>query len=199
MYARINENGDIVEFPIPNLDILRFGESIPDDVIEVDTETNKPLVTWDKTLLYDGIENINGSYILNYTITERFSNFEDKRKCVQNLITQYNKQNEAKFNSLVKEINLPYKQEEINSWNLQVQESKNYLNGINDYAFIQLLADQRGIELSGLVTKIMEKHMNYVNSYGDVLGRYQKNRELLSSINLEDETTFDLIDQYGWQ
>jgi len=199
MYARINENGDIVEFPIPNLDILRFRESIPDDVIEVDTETNKPSVTWDKTLLYDGIENINGSYILNYTITERFSNFEDKRKCVQNLITQYNKQNEAKFNSLVKEINLPYKQEEINSWNIQVQESKNYLNGINDYAFIQLLADQRGIELSGLVTKIMEKHMNYVNSYGDVLGRYQKNRELLSSINLEDETTFDLIDQYGWQ
>jgi hypothetical protein len=199
MYARINENGDIVEFPIVNLDILRFGESIPDDVIEVDTETNKPTLTWDKILLHDSIENINGSYILNYTISERFSKFEDKKKCVENLIIQYNKQNEAKFNSLVKEINFPYKQEEINSWNLQVQESKNYLNGINDCAFIELLANQRGIEISELVTKIMEKHMNYVNSYGDVLGMYQKNRELLSSINLDDETTFDLIDQYGWQ
>lgn len=200
MYAKIDSQGNIVEFPVRNYDLFNMisSESLPDDIVEVDSNTNMPQTTWNQILKYDGIENINGNYILNYAVSERYFDFDDKKKFIENLIKQYLGENERRFSALSKQINTSYKQDEINTWNLQVTEAKNYLNNINDHSFISKLATERGIDLSDFANKIIAKHNSYVEEYGSVLGKYQKNRQLLSSIDLTDESTFDLIDQYGW-
>lgn len=198
MYAKIDDKGNIIQFPYRELDILSMNGNLPPDAVEVDTEKNKPQVSWDKILFYDDIENIGGSYILNYRISERFSDYDSKKLYISNLIKQYSEQNEKKFKSSVREVNLPYTQDEMNSWSIQVDESKNYLNGVGDYSFIEKLSQNREIELSELVNKIIQKHNNYIENYAKILGIYQRNREILSSIDLNDESTFYLIDQYGW-
>lgn len=200
MYARIDNDGNVIEFPVREYDrfLLPSSEPLPDDVVEVDTETNKPITTWNQILSYNGIENINGNYLLNYSVNQRHNDFDSKKSFIEKLVRQYKDQNERKFIALSKQINAPYKQDEINTWNLQITEAKNYLNDIDDYSFISKLAAERGIDLSDFVNKIIAKHNSYIEEYGTMLGKYQKNRELLSSIDLTDETTFDLIDQYGW-
>lgn len=200
MYAKIDSQGNVIEFPVRNYDSFSplSSETLSDDIVEVDTETNKPQTTWNQILNYNGIENNNGNYILNYTISERYSDLDSKKKFIEKLINQYQDQNEKKFISLTKQVNVPYRQDEINTWNLQVTEAKNYLNGIDDYSFISRLAKEREIEILDLVNKIIVKHNSYVEEYGSILGKYQKNRQLLSNIDLNDESTFDLIDQYGW-
>jgi len=200
MYARIDNDGNVIEFPVREYDrfLLPSSEPLLDDVVEVDTETNKPITTWNQILSYNGIENINGNYFLNYSVNERHNDFDSKKTFIEKLVKQYKNQNERKFIALSKQINASYKQDEINTWNLQVTEAKNYLNDIDDYSFITKLAQERGIDLSDFVNKIMTKHNSYIEEYGTMLGKYQKNRELLFSIDLSDETTFDLIDQYGW-
>ena len=200
MYARIDNDGNVIEFPVREYDrfLLPSSEPLPDDVVEVDTETNKPITTWNQILSYNGIENTNGNYFLNYSVNQRYTDFDSKKSFIEKLVRQYKDQNERKFVSLSKQINALYKQNEINTWNLQITEAKNYLNDINDYSFISKLEAERGINLSDFVNKIIAKHNSYTEEYGTMLGKYQKNRELLSSIDLTDETTFDLIDQYGW-
>lgn len=200
MYAKIDDSGNIIEFPVRDFDILRLSSSdpIPDNLVEVDTETNKPPTTWNQILNYNGVVNIDGNYFLNYSVNERYNNFDSKKSFIEKLVRQYKDQNERKFVALSKQINLSYKQDEINTWNLQVTEAKNYLNNINDHSFISKLAAERGIDLSDFVNKIVIKHNSYFEKYGNILGKYQKNRELLSNIDFNDESTFDLIDQYGW-
>lgn len=198
MYARIDNDGNVIEFPVLDSTLQFPNQTIPSDIVEVDVETNKPQTTWNKILKYDNIENVGGSYILSYIIEDRFSNIEDKKKFIKNLIKQYSDQNEKTFKYLSENINSPYRQEEINTWTLQVTEANNYLNGAGEYPFISKLAEKRNISISDLVNKIIEKHNTYINNYSEILGKYQKNRELLSTIDLNDELTFDLIDQYGW-
>ncbi len=203
MYARVDIDGNVTQFPvysINNISIEDFllNESLPSDIVEVDIVTNRPDETWNQKLIYSNVENVGGEYRLNYTTSEKFSDLESKKNGIAKLIEQYSNQNELRYKQTSKNSNSKYSEDEVNTWTLQLTEAKNYLNGVNDYTFINKLSQKRGIELSDFSNKIVEKHNSYVEEYGNILGIYQKNRELLSSIDLNDETTFDSIDQYGW-
>jgi hypothetical protein len=196
MYAKIDENGNVIEFPLsPFLPKIDINSS---DIVEVDTEANKPHSTWNTNLYYDGIENIDGRYVLKYKTSERYSDFDSKKKAIEELVNLYSGQNEGTFESLSKDFNSSYTQSEINTWNLQIVEANNYLNGIGEYSFISKLAEERNVSVNYLANKIVEKHNSYISNYSIILGKYQKNRELLSNIDLNNELTFHLIDQYGW-
>lgn len=201
MYAKIDSQGNVIEFPVFSEDPISLlpNKPLPSDWVEVDTETNKPKPSWNIRLDYDRIERVGDKYILNYISSEQYLDFESKKAGITHLLKIYANINETTFKLKEKEVISEYPQEEINTWSLQLSEAKNYLNGVDDYAFISKLALERGIELSELVTKIISRHGAYVESYGALLGRYQRNRQILSSIDLNDETTFDLIDQYGWE
>lgn len=203
MYARIDSNGNVVEFPvyiIDGLPIMGGGYSgdLPEDIVEVDVYTNKPSTTWNQALTYSDIEIVNGQYILNYNTTTKFSDFESKQSYIRDLVGIYRKNNESKFTTMAEQVNGIYKQPEINTWFLQVTEAKNYINNVNDYPLLTKLAEKRGITISEMVDNVMQKYEAHTLAYGEVLGTYQKNRDLLDSIDLDDETTFDLIDSYGW-
>jgi hypothetical protein len=166
--------------------------------VEVDVVTNRPTETWNQKLIYGNVENVGGEDRVNYTVGEKFSDLVSKKNGIEKLIKQYSNQNELRYKQTSKNSNSKYSEDEVNTWTLQLTEAKNYLNGVNDYTFITKLSQKREIELSDFANKIVEKHNSYVEDYGNILGIYQKNRELLSSIDLNDETTFDSIDQYGW-
>lgn len=202
MYARIDSNGNVIEFPVNIIDgfpiFTTTPENLPDDIVEVDVNTNKPSTTWNQSLTYSDIVISNGQYILNYNITTRFNDFESKQSYIKDLVTIYRKNNESKFAFMSEQVNGIYKQPEINTWFLQVNEAKNYINNINDYPLLTKLAEKRGITISQMVDNVIQKYEAHTAAYGEILGTYQKNREILDSIDLNDENTFDLIDSYGW-
>jgi len=203
MYARIDSNGNVVEFPVYIIDGFpimggSYSGDLPEDIVEVDVYTNKPSTTWNQALTYSDIEIVNGQYILNYNTTTKFSDFESKQSYIRDLVGIYRKNNESKFTTMAEQVNGIYKQPEINTWFLQVTEAKNYINNVNDYPLLTKLAEKRGITISEMIDNVMQKYEVHTLAYGEVLGTYQKNRDLLDSIDLDDETTFDLIDSYGW-
>jgi len=202
MYAKIDEQGNVVEFPYitDRLGGAKEFRDIPADAVEVDTTSLRPAVSWNQKLMHDAvIKNEDGTYALTFTTEVKFSTFEDKQKWMKIAITQNKKQNENIFKSKVAQIKAGYPEEETISWDQQAKEAALYLLDKNAYVpLIDNMSKNRNTTLLELSTRIVEKTNLYANAYGTILGIYQKNNDILGSIDIEDETTFDNIDAYGW-
>jgi len=201
IYAKIDEQGNVLEFPYRIDEIARItNQVLPTDVIEVDSETLKPNTSWNEKLLYDNLVNNNGVYQLSYTVSNRFDTTEQKKKAIAVLVSQHKKQNKATFKSKVLQLKSNYSDDEILSWDAQVKEANDFLNGADmTGSLIETISIQRGITLEEISNRILLKRQAFNNSYGVVLGKFQKNEDILESIDLEDETTYSSIDLYGWE
>jgi len=201
VYAKIDEQGNVLEFPYRIDEIVRItNQVLPTDVIEVDSETLKPNTSWNEKLLYDNLVNNNGVYQLSYTVSNRFDTTEQKKKAIAVLVSQHKKQNKATFKSKVLQLKSNYSDDEILSWDAQVKEANDFLNGADmTGSLIETISIQRGITLEEISNRILLKRQAFNNSYGVVLGKFQKNEDILESIDLEDETTYSSIDLYGWE
>ena len=201
VYAKIDEQGNVLEFPYRIDEIVRItNQELPTDVIEVDSETLKPNANWDEKLLYDNLVNNSGVYQLSYTVSNKFDTTEQKKKAITGLVSQYKKQNKATFKSKVLQLKSNYPDDEILSWDAQVKEANDFLNGADmTGSLIETISIQRGITLEEISNRILLKRQAFNNSYGAVLGKFQKNEDILESIDLEDETTYSSIDLYGWE
>jgi len=200
MYAKIDNQGAVIEFPY-RINRLEFtvNQALPTNIIEVDTETFKPSAKWDQKLLYGNLANNNGVYQLSYTVSARFDTIEQKKKAITSLLLQYKKQNKAAFNSKISRLKSNYPDDEILSWDTQVKEANDFLNGVDMAgSLIEIISIQRGITLEEISSRILAKKQIFNSSYGIILGQFQKNSDILDSIILEDEFTFDNIDLYGW-
>ena len=195
-YAKVNEEGTVIEFPY----YVERSSDVPEDAVEVDTASLKPAVTWNIKLMYDEvIKNDDGTYVLKYTEEPKFNTLEDKQKWMKVAVDQHKKQNEKTFKAKISQLKTGYTDEEILSWDQQSKEAELYLlDDTSTVSLIQKIALQRGVSLSELATKISEKNALFNESYGSILGTYQKNKDTLDGIDLEDETTFSNIDLYGW-
>jgi len=201
IYAKIDEQGNVLEFPYRIDEIVRItNQVLPTDVIEVDSETLKPNTSWNEKLLYDNLVNNNGVYQLSYAVSNRFDTTEQKKKAIAVLVSQHKKQNKATFKSKVLQLKSNYSDDEILSWDAQVKEANDFLNGADmTGSLIETISIQRGITLEEISNRILLKRQAFNNSYGVVLGKFQKNEDILESIDLEDETTYSSIDLYGWE
>lgn len=200
IYAKIDEQGNVTEFPY-RVDPIKSitNQELPADVVEVDSETLKPSTSWDQKLICNNLVNNNGVYQLSYTILNRFDNLEQKKKAIAGLFSQHKKQNKAVFASKVTQLKSSYPADEILSWDAQVKEANDFLNGVDmTGSLIETVAIQRGITLEEISTRILAKRQMFNNLYGTILGQFQKNEDILDSIDLEDETTYSSIDSYGW-
>jgi len=200
LYAKIDEDGNVAQFPY-RLDLSKIiTEDAPEDAVEVDVSSLRPETSWNQRLLYNEVvKNIDGTYALSYTKEAKFSAFEDKQKWIKIAIGQNKKQNEKIFKNKVTQLKFGYQEEEILSWDQQSTEAKAYLSD-NDASvpLIEKMSENRKLDLLQLANRIIEKNNFFKNAYGDILGKYQKNNDILDSIDLDDETTFDNIDLYGW-
>jgi len=191
LYAKINNKQEIQEFP------YRWnGRDVPEDAVLVDTESRKPERTWDKNLFYDNVEQVDGQYVLNYKIEERYDTQEDKINRLKTEVERATQRNEKRFINQVKQIESTYPQEERNSWPTQRQEAAAYNADNNvDTPLLSVLAAQRGITVSEMVSKVLANVSEYNQVYGEALGEYQRNKVLLEQVVLEDESTWVYFDE----
>ena len=103
--------------------------------------------------------------------------------------------NQRSFKQKVNELTKESTSEEIISWDTQAAEALAYQSdNSTSIPLLTNIALSRGISVDELVKKVLDAVNAYNISYGALLGKFQKNKTLLSSINLEDNTTWDIID-----
>lgn len=90
-YAKIDENGDVIEFPyrlIIENPIAPNEDEIPEDAVLVDTLTNRPTgLMWYQGAWFDTVERDGDNYVVTYTTGEkRWANDEEKKKTLETLI-----------------------------------------------------------------------------------------------------------------
>jgi len=202
MYAKINEEGNVVEFPYRDLSRPDFlpEQELPADAVEVDTETNRPQDAWDKKLFYDNVEKMGDKYVLNYRIEERFSTHEDKVNRFKDMVEKKRIENDDWLEKKTAELNSSYPFSEQQSWSIQREEALKYRD---DNAFVppllSVIAENRGVTISEMVDKVLVNVDFYNRSFGEILGVYQRNRDLLNSIDFGVEDSWSNFYLVVWE
>ena len=197
IYAKINTDGTVAQFPYQSVTInnLRPNQTLPTDAVEVDTETNKPATTWKQVANFNSVEKSGDNYIATYTVADRYADDASKLKGITTLKKQHEGTNERNFAVKAKDLVSDYSEFERTTWNQQLQEATLYTadNGAST-PLLSIIATERGITVADLVTKVLANATEYDTAFGSLLGKYQKNRSILNSIDLNGNTTWDSID-----
>jgi len=190
LYARIDESGNVIEFPVS----IR-GQILSDDIVEVST-TNAPTVTWDKKIMWSGVEIVDGNYFVLYeTPTDKFATNEAKLKAITTLKKQKAEQNEKTFKQRSMELAGEYSDFERESWSQQRSEAIAYnIDNTSPTPLLSSICAARGVSISLFASFVLENTQVYEHFYGALLGTYQKNKDILGDISLTDEQTWHLID-----
>lgn len=198
IYAKLDDQGNVTEFPYRDRSVERLSpnDDLPEGVVRVDIETNRPNVTWEQIYHFDTVTKTGDNYIASFTVSDRFKNDEDKLRGIKDLVLIRSKQNERRFVHLSNELTKKYPDSEVKSWGQQRIEAEAYLNDDNaNVPLLTTIAAARGIELDDLAIKVISNVNEYDSTFGTLLGKYQKNRTLLAAIDLDDGTTWNNIDQ----
>lgn len=202
IYAKVNEQNEIIEFPYRlGSTIMRIQNQtkIPQDAVPVNTEANKPVITWDKTLFYDGVENVNGEFLAKYRVEERYDNQEEKVEELKKLAKKAEKRNEIWFRRKAEKIKSTYPFSERESWAVQREEALAYSKDSTvPTPLLSVIAENRGITLAEMVSKVLQNVDYYNQVYGRALGVYQRNKDLLAAVKLDDESTWVYFEQVSF-
>lgn len=192
VYAKVDEQGTVLDFP------YRFDErlgTVPDDAVEVDVTTNLPSVSWDQVYDYVGVEKNGTEYMATFSVRDRYTNAADKLKGITTLKRVKSNQNEKSFAYLSNKLREKYTDIEIASWDQQRKEAEAYTSDNTvSTPLLSSIASSRSITVFELAEKVTIKSAEYDTAFGSLLGKYQKNRELLNTLDLEDETTWSNVD-----
>lgn len=197
IYAKIDDQGNVLEFPYDFERTIEFMQTreVPTDAVEVDIVSNRPNVAWDE--VYDINEVIieGDAYVATFTTRDRFTNDDDKLKGITTLKRIQTQQNYRTFTKRVADLKAKYPDAEVQSWDQQRREAEAYtLDNTATTPLLSVIADARGITVSELTAKVIANATAYDASYGEILGKYQRNRDLLNVIDFDDNTTWDNID-----
>jgi hypothetical protein len=193
-YVKTDENGSVITpiFIIRDIDI-NFNSA--ENKIEADFSTNHPKVSWDEVAIYDGGSIVDGIYVVDYKVEPRFETEEEKKKVVQDYIKLYKRTIEVDFRGQVQQLKKDYPEVESMSWDQQRKEAELYIaDNTATVTLLSAIAESRGITVADLASRIIEKSESYLTAYGALLGTFQKKSDALSSIDLEDPSTWDNID-----
>lgn len=87
-YAKIDSEGNVLQFPYREAMDLRPNQSLPADAVEVDALSQRPQdLKWYEAIWYDTVENQNGTYVVTYIRDEKkWSSPNEKKATLLNLI-----------------------------------------------------------------------------------------------------------------
>ena len=193
VYAKINDQGEVLEFPY-----LPAGNpfiAVSDSMVEVDVTTNKPDVSWDEVYHYDQVVISGDSYIATFITSSRYSTDEKRLKGITSLKLMRTQENDRTFNYKATELKKKYPEAEVDSWDQQRREALAYTDDNTvSTPLLSVIATERNISVADLSVKVITHATVYDSALGTLLGKYQKNRSLLNAIDLDDNTTWDNID-----
>ena len=195
-YARINEDGAVAEYPYFLERFIAPDNELPADVVEVDTQTNKPTLRWDQKTSITGVEKVDESYLATYgEVVDKYATPETKLKAITSNKKMKEDSNERTFAYKSKELVAKYTDGEIRTWDQQRSEATAYTaDNTVSTPLLSAIATARGITVSELATKVLNNASAYESAYGTLLGCYQKNKDILASIDLANDTTWNAID-----
>ena len=108
-----------------------------------------------------------------------------------------------RFDSEVSELQGEYvPKEEVLTYNLQLQEAKEYKQhqDINQVPFLKALSESREIDISVLSDKIIEKNQNYTTKLATIMGyRAKLKAQLESAQSLEDVKNIAYRSPFGFE
>jgi len=191
IYAKIDSEGVVTQFPYHSHELERnIPDELPSDVVEVDTQTNFPSTRWDQVAQYDEVVKIGEDYLLTYTVADRYSNDEDKLEGITTMKRIQGDSNKRNFDYASKQLDADISEGEKSSWATQRAEA----TGTGATPMLDSIAAARGITTDSLKTKILAKIAVRDLAYGELLGKYQANRGVLASVDLDDSSTWNNID-----
>ena len=146
--------------------------------------------------MFKSVERVGDNYLAVYeTPVDKFNTSEEKAKNIAIIKNASINDLKRTFENKSKTLKASYVEEEVDSWPVQRAEALAYsADNTASTPLLSVIATNRGITLDELVTKVLAKVTSYDTAYGELLGKYRKNVEILNAINLEDDTTWDLID-----
>ena len=88
IYVKVDDQGNVIEFPYRQAMNLRPHQSLPADAVKVDTTSKKPTnVKWYEGLWFDRVEKEGDSYVLYYRKDEKkWSSPDVKKETLRTLI-----------------------------------------------------------------------------------------------------------------
>jgi hypothetical protein len=196
LYAKINTTTkDVIEFFYDAILV----NPLPEDTVLVDASTNFPNgLLWDQKANVTSISITENTYVANYEVISKYSNDADKASGISFYLQINTQENLRNLNSRISDLKKEYPDVESESWALQLKEAQEYQ--ANNSATLMLLpsmANARQISVATLANMIINNATTYNNSYGHILGTYQKNYQILNSIKLDDSSTWNNINSYG--
>ncbi len=123
MYAKIDDLGNVIEFPFK--DISR--NVVNKNIVEVDDITYKPSnLKWYQAAWYDVVEKIEEKYFIKYRIeNKKFNDDEEKKQCFSYHIEMYRGKNKKRYEE--QEITLEqYESNNVILDNINLNEEKCY-------------------------------------------------------------------------
>jgi len=195
-YVKLDSEGNVEVFPY-NFDRRDnpLDTTLPDNIKVVDTKSKKPDLNWYQKCEYKNVVLVEGSWVCEFTVSDRYETHQEKLKAIMSLHKMKKDYNQRNFANKSKQLLSKYPETERESWDKQYSEAKSYIaDNEAEVPLLRFISSERGISVEALANKVINKADEMNREYGTLLGRYQKNKGILSSINFDDDTTWDNID-----
>jgi hypothetical protein len=204
-YALLDRKSNIVKV-VYDIDPYRNDRFI---VVEL-TEDIVPTVKWYEKAIYDGIdfgsrdiEATDGSTVqqrytgIKYKVIPKFENRQLQYGDLVKVIEEYTKENNEILLQKTEALSKDYSTAEKDTWDRQLQEAKLYLeNNEASVPLLTALSTNRNISLTELANRIVNKANDYAFEYGKILGEYQKNKDVIASVDPTISTTWNNLNNY---
>lgn len=191
LLAKLDADGNVEKFPYYNFD-LELANELPNDVVRVNKTKKQPSFDWNKVAIFDTLVQEDGEWVVNYRVIDRFTNEEETLEFVKRELVDAKTRINNDFRTLTAALSSDYTELEQQSWPQQLAEAKQ--EG-GDTPLLSAIAEARGISVSDLSAKIIEKNNAYNAAYGELLGTYSRKKQTLSEISIDDETTWNKLNE----
>lgn len=200
-YLKLNPPKTSFEYSLARknaLNILQKQESdkLKNLIVEVDLSQSPENISWDKAAKVKSINKVNDKYTAVFEIVDRFDSVEAKKQFLKTHLIYLKVNNENNLSSKIKNLKQKYTEDEVATWDSQSAQALEFQKTGIAGELIKNIAENRQISIQELVNKIIENSNNYAISVGKILGQYQRNKNIINSINLEDPLTWSMLDNY---
>lgn len=201
LYAKLDSRQKVSKFPFILQESLDSKTAQYNDMVLVSQENLPKYLDWKTEAYAKSVDDSGSVFKALYevkTIINENSSFETKQNRLKTVLNNYKNLNYPTFKEKIKNIKQQYSTEEADTWNTQLSEALDYNKTGTEGPLLKSLSEQRNISIQELVSKILKKSDEYNYSYGTILGKYRKNEEILNSVDVNQESTWDNINKYNW-
>ena len=208
LLIKINSNNEIIECPYQGTEYRQIMDDpsllantawLPDNIALVDIKSHKPqTVHWDQypqANSYPSYNESENTWYLTYRMVDKYETPEKKLNAIKTRKLEYASSIENAFKQSSIKLRKTYLPQERETFPVQRKEAEAFqANNAVETPMLTAIAAKREITVSELSQKVLDKAIAMDIEYGTIVGRYYKNKEILNTIDFDDETTWSNIE-----